>query len=150
MSNRLLASLKKKPSTPPPVQPPRVAARPKFVLPEHVYLYYDDEDEFCQELIRILVIVPLLTKKIKCINVNDYEVDKKIDALPTIDAGDVDEDDEPILHKMEDAFSWVLHQCYLLLDMGLDHKTFNMSMVTKIEGHVKVLFFLDHWINLIC
>ncbi len=122
MSNLRIANLKKK--------------SPKNSPAVHiVYLYYAEDCEFCKELIRILIVVPDLAKMIKCINVNEYEVDNMIDAIPTIDEG-TDEDDEKVLHKLEGAFSWVIHQCYSLLDVG----TLRPEEVAKVEQRVKKVF----------
>lgn len=113
MSNQRLTSLRKKPVAPPPQintarQPPKP---PKKI--QRAFLYYAHDCLFCKELIRILVMIPDLAHNIKCININEYEVDPAIDSIPTVDEGN-DETGRKLLHKLENAFTWVLHQCYLL------------------------------------
>jgi hypothetical protein len=59
-------------------------------------------------------------------------VSTDIDAIPTIDDGEGKEDGED-LHKLEDAFAWVIHECYLLLDKGKIHS----ATVAEVEIDVK-------------
>jgi len=105
------------------------------VLTKCVYLYYTSDCEFCKELIRILVIVPDLAKIIQCIDINNYQVDIKIDAIPTIDIC-IKGQDKSVLYKLEDAFTWVMHQCYELLD----EQKIKPDQVAKVESRIKNIF----------
>lgn len=120
MSSRRLQNLKKKEKTPSP-------AKKKSSI---VFLYYSDKCEYCRELIKILMRVSLVAERIKCINVNEFDVDEEIDALPTIDDGS----DE--LFKLESAFSWVMHQVYALVDK----RKIKSATVAVIERDVKNVF----------
>lgn len=133
MSQRIV-SLRKK--------APIVQQSKKKIVSTPVYLYYAQDCEFCKELIRILIHVPMLSKMVKCINVNEYEVDPAIDSIPTIDEGNDDRGNK-LLHKLENAFNWILHQCYKLVDLPPDQypEKPTIEQVAEIEIRVKRVFY---------
>ena len=139
MADQRVANLKKKAVRPPAKK--EEAQKPRKSFPEKiVFLYYSSDCLFCRELIRILIQVPYLSKIVKCINVKEYDPDPAIDAIPTID--DPNETGKT-LHKLDNAFTWVIHQCYNLLEWEHDipgEVRVSFSKVAEIEASVEKIF----------
>lgn len=128
-----LTSIKRKKKSPSPLEKTKEIVKRQ----KKVYLYYASDNDFCVELIGILVKIPELATSIKCIDVNEYDVDPAIDSIPTIDEGN-DPDGNKILHKLENAFTWVLHQCYSLMEIY--PQRVKSSNIAEIELRIKQVF----------
>lgn len=81
-------------------------------------LYFSTEDEYCIALIQLIYKVPFLKDVIRCRDIYRHPIRQGIDSIPTIDDGSTDENGRPVFHKHEQAFNWVVMQCYNLLSAG--------------------------------
>jgi hypothetical protein len=74
------------------------------------YLYYAPDCDYSRELLSILLDIPILAQSVKCVDVREYDV-SGINSVPAIDDGI---SEEP--HEEQEAFLWVIKQCYSLLE----------------------------------
>jgi hypothetical protein len=111
-----------------PVQPAKKSKKPAKAAEPKRYLYFRPKGcDFSIELLNILALAPTLAKKIRCVNILEYDV-TGIKRTPAIDDG---VSDKP--HEGTKAFQWVMNECYKMLNMG----TLNRDTVSRVEIKIR-------------